>query len=312
MTRTEPSANDLHLTAALAELGLQVTPYQLERWRAMGLVPRSQRHGLGRGRGSVASLPEDALDCARTVVQATRGRQGLDVRREVVAHFCRMASRADGRLEKMAEWTVRSALIAFMERFRVPRMTEDDAYQVAMSKVIVDPYIGSHPLGYQVPGYDEDNAVRRRKLQVMRSAYQHILAAEMTGTEAVGDDLLEESVAVLGWATSESASILVAYLNTTLQRTDEHIAILRSVPYARLLEVSKLASGLMYAAAVVPDQLHDTYFSWVPTTRSEYMHDLLLSMAFLMKDQMRMEAEALMSDNTLQTAVRKSRNNVRQ
>lgn len=163
MTRSAPSASDLHLIAALAEVGLQVTPYQLERWRAMGLVPRSERHGLGRGRGSVASLPEDALDCARTVAQVTQGRQGLDVRREVVAHFCRMASLADGRLEKMAERTVRSALVAFMERFRVVQMTEDDAYQVAMSKAMADPYIGDHPLRRQVPPDGEDSVAREKK-----------------------------------------------------------------------------------------------------------------------------------------------------
>lgn len=98
-------------------------------------------------------------------------------------------------------------------------------------------------------------------MQVMRNAYQHIIAAEMTGTEAAGDELLEESVIILGWATPESASILVAYLNSTLQHTDEHIAILRSVPYESLLEVSKLASGLMYAATAAPDLLHGTHFS---------------------------------------------------
>jgi hypothetical protein len=81
MPRSQPSRADAALIAALAGQGLHVSPYQLERWRAVGLLPRNRRRGLGRGRGSVSELDGNAVAVA--TVLAHDARQG---RRLVFGH----------------------------------------------------------------------------------------------------------------------------------------------------------------------------------------------------------------------------------
>src|SRR6266545_8007212 len=81
MPRSQPSRADVALLAALAGQGLHASPYQLERWRAAGLLPRNRRRGLGRGRGSASELDETAV--ASASVLARLARQG---RRRVGSH----------------------------------------------------------------------------------------------------------------------------------------------------------------------------------------------------------------------------------
>jgi hypothetical protein len=57
---------------SLTEQGLHVTPFQLERWRAAGLLPRNRRRGLGRGRGSVSELDETAVVSASAIARLAR------------------------------------------------------------------------------------------------------------------------------------------------------------------------------------------------------------------------------------------------
>jgi hypothetical protein len=64
------------LIAALADRGLRASPYQLERWRAGGLLPRNRRRALGRGLGSSSDLDEAALVIATGLAgQARQGRR---------------------------------------------------------------------------------------------------------------------------------------------------------------------------------------------------------------------------------------------
>jgi hypothetical protein len=74
MPRSQPSRADAALLAALAGQGLHASPYQLERWRTAGLLPRNRRRGLGRGRGSAAELDEFAVAAASGL--ARNARQG--------------------------------------------------------------------------------------------------------------------------------------------------------------------------------------------------------------------------------------------
>jgi hypothetical protein len=52
-------------TAELVELargrGAAVTPRQIERWRYEGLLPRAERKGLGRGRGTAWVYTDDVV-----------------------------------------------------------------------------------------------------------------------------------------------------------------------------------------------------------------------------------------------------------
>src|SRR5947209_2143400 len=63
------------LIRALAEQGVRVSAYQIERWRACGELPRPRRHGLGRGRG-VASEPPDEQTVQRALVLAKSAQRG--------------------------------------------------------------------------------------------------------------------------------------------------------------------------------------------------------------------------------------------
>ncbi|CAM5672048.1 hypothetical protein SATRM34S_00033 [Streptomyces atroolivaceus] len=70
MVRTEPSAPDRHLIQAVAASGLKLSPYQLERWRAAGLIPRPGPDTLQRSGNTqiytseTAALVAGLLTCA--------------------------------------------------------------------------------------------------------------------------------------------------------------------------------------------------------------------------------------------------------
>ena len=61
MPRGDLSRADAELIRVLAEQGLTVSPYQLERWRAAGQLPRNRRRGLGRGKGSVSEIDDQSV-----------------------------------------------------------------------------------------------------------------------------------------------------------------------------------------------------------------------------------------------------------
>ncbi len=54
---------------------LDLSPYQLERGRTAGALPRVTRHGLGRGRGTYAEEPDEDTD-QKALVLARTSRQG--------------------------------------------------------------------------------------------------------------------------------------------------------------------------------------------------------------------------------------------
>src|ERR1700710_1030583 len=60
-------------TARLIELargrGATVTPRQIERWRYEGLLPRAERKGLGRGRGTAWLYADDVVDRFYAIIE---------------------------------------------------------------------------------------------------------------------------------------------------------------------------------------------------------------------------------------------------
>ncbi|WP_030555579.1 hypothetical protein [Streptomyces exfoliatus] len=72
MPRTPPSGADAALIQALAERGVHVSVFQLERWRTAGRLQRHPRRGLGRGCGTRAVLLPEAVVQAEMLARATR------------------------------------------------------------------------------------------------------------------------------------------------------------------------------------------------------------------------------------------------
>lgn len=70
MPRGEVSRADTALIQALAAQNLAVSPYQLERWRAAGQLPRNRRRGLGRGKGSVSELDDQVVRQAAVLARS--------------------------------------------------------------------------------------------------------------------------------------------------------------------------------------------------------------------------------------------------
>lgn len=73
MTPRATSDAAAELAAMCAAAGEPVTPRQLERWRQAGLLPSPTRRGLGRGRGSVSTSPDDTTELALAIAR-TLGR----------------------------------------------------------------------------------------------------------------------------------------------------------------------------------------------------------------------------------------------
>ena len=85
MPRSADGEADRDLTAQLAVRGLAGSSARYERWRRVGLLPRHERHGAGRGRGSVSVLAPATVEIAAAL--ARHAVQGRDLRAAVVAWF---------------------------------------------------------------------------------------------------------------------------------------------------------------------------------------------------------------------------------
>jgi hypothetical protein len=85
MPRSAASAADRELTAQLAARGLAGSSTRYERWRRAGMLPRHERRGAGRGRGSVSELAPATVEIAAALARHTG--QGRNLRAVVVAWF---------------------------------------------------------------------------------------------------------------------------------------------------------------------------------------------------------------------------------
>lgn len=89
MGARQVSAADQWLIDELRGRRVLVTGAQLERWRQAGCLPRRQRHGAGRGRGTRSVELPDTVDQAAVVASllARRGPRGVPLRRVPLALF---------------------------------------------------------------------------------------------------------------------------------------------------------------------------------------------------------------------------------
>ncbi|GGQ85239.1 hypothetical protein GCM10010216_53830 [Streptomyces flaveolus] len=118
MVRTQPGAADGHLIQLAAASGLKLSPYQLERWRAAGLVPRPGDTQVKIGSATVHT-PRTAALVAGLLVCASRCRTTDDL--ALLAYFNEVPVPLD---------PVRTALLkAYFPQYSQAREREDEALQ---------------------------------------------------------------------------------------------------------------------------------------------------------------------------------------
>jgi hypothetical protein len=232
------------LIDALAEQGVHVSRYQIERWRASGELPRPVRHGLGRGRG-VASEPPDEQTVQTTLVLARSARRGS---RGFGAHVIERL--ALGR--PVAESDVRRAVNAVLDD--IARMTgadvpgEDTGWQARQSIVARIPTRELAVAGWQdllaaVDGEPERPELTRSRKRAAAAGFIHALGG---GVEAVGDELIE-MLGLLTRLTEDQAEQL---------RREQRDAELRGEdPWAGIAEQLSLQNLRRVAAAATLDEL---------------------------------------------------------
>ncbi|TDO38242.1 hypothetical protein C8E87_1892 [Paractinoplanes brasiliensis] len=278
----------------LAKRGIQVSPYQLERWRARGLVPRNDRRGLGRGFGTYSVPSADLVSSLETI--ACAGVRRTQVEWQVLVYMHRMAKSSDGedRLARLAERPIRRCLEYAVLHERPAGMNEDDAYREAANLALEEFnwWLPRVPRGQAAAHYEPT------ELREMRAACEQVLAADRIGVLAVGSELLVESVIRLRWARTEAeAETLVDYLDLVLNRRREHLDLARSVPYDQLLGVATKAARVAAFGSTFPDRLENSRFSWLPYPGYAYSGWLVLLMAMLMDSSLVAAASGFLSSH---------------
>jgi hypothetical protein len=254
MPRSQPSRADAALIGALAAQGLHASPYQLERWRAAGLLPRNRRHGLGRGRGSVSDFDETTLLCA--IGLATQARQG---RATIGGH---VIERFAGGLP-LPEATVRAAFSAELDllagKLAVDAAAGDDGWQarhdaaerIARNAALVDLQDLLDALFHAPERPLPSPAAEHAAAQTIA----HTLAA---GVEMTPDDLLQAFAVYKGSSEEDLADLVASQHATELagdDRWDEVAEALSLNRYRELLQQVSLAELQRATAAI--------YTAWI-------------------------------------------------
>ncbi|GAA5215908.1 hypothetical protein GCM10023323_66820 [Streptomyces thinghirensis] len=157
MVRTQPGAADSHLIRIIAVSGLKLSPYQLERWRTAGLVPRRSDTQVTIG-GSTVHAPQTVALVAGLLVCAPRCRTNDDL--ALLAWFNQVPVPLD---------PVRAALLkAYFPHYSKARERENEALQ----------QIPAEHRGQEGPWYDWAEAAasvdmdNRSAVQQMRTNLQ--------------------------------------------------------------------------------------------------------------------------------------------
>jgi len=200
MPRGPQSEADRRLIDALAEDGLVVSAYQLERWRHLGLLPRTTRRGLGRGRGSTSSYPEGTVELA--VAVAAGMRRGRPARQVALSLFAESKA--------VPEPAVRAALeheIDRLARRRPPAETDQEvtqafgaAYRRARRLSSQEPILplaaGLNPF-QQTPA---SQASHRQRARALRKSVELADVAASIGYQDLAGEQIEDVLEGLGLA----------------------------------------------------------------------------------------------------------------
>ncbi|MEV6012305.1 hypothetical protein AB0M29_36565 [Streptomyces sp. NPDC051976] len=211
MVRGVPSPADRELIERLAALDVVVSGAQLERWRAAGLLPGHARRWLGRGRGSVSVLVEEAVAVA--AVLGRHARPGRDLRWTVIAWYAEAGLPAGPGELAVPEppWpAVREALVWAMDGSPARRLVvqaraagggseeAQDAFYAEAGRVV-----GRGPAGLPHPDEvrrlveDPEGEWEPGLERARRRAAVHLAAAAGMGASEVGGEALIEALATL-------------------------------------------------------------------------------------------------------------------
>lgn len=183
------------LIRAAAEHDVHVSPYQIERWRTAGELPRPVRHGQGRGNGVRAEDP-DQHTVMLVVTLANASRQG---RPRPLGH----ALERLGRGLPVDEKTVRHAFTHQLDRLdRLIHADSDDADTAwqARSDAAVRAARDGLPVHLQnlVDAIDDAPARAEPPPTVLRSAMAGLLHGIGSGEEDVTEEELIDAFHVMG------------------------------------------------------------------------------------------------------------------
>jgi hypothetical protein len=208
--RGSDSAADRELTARLAARGLTGSSTRYERWRRAGLLPRHERRGAGRGRGSISALASATVEIA--AVLARHAVQGRDLRAAVVAWFFEagrptlpgqstVPEPPDAAVAGALAWAVHADpgyRILQRARSAVTEAQKDAFYAIAVERARRGPDAAN--------GFDP-SAVREALLSGgdvhfassgTRTDVVHLVAAMGLGAEEVGAEAFADAIAASG------------------------------------------------------------------------------------------------------------------
>jgi len=201
-----------YLDTALAVRGLVGSSTRYERWRHAGLLPRHERHGAGRGRGSISVLAPATIEIAVALARHTA--QGRDLRATVIAWFFEAGHPAtpgdpavpeppDVAVAEALAWAVRTDPgYRLLQRARaaVTETQKDDFYAVAAERARrgPDPSAGFDPAAIRkalLSGRDIEDTFASSE---SRTDIVHYIAALGLGLEEVGTDAFADAIAASG------------------------------------------------------------------------------------------------------------------
>jgi hypothetical protein len=241
MPRGAPSRADVDLMVELEKLGVFVSPYQLERWRLAGYLPKPVRRGLGRGPGSTSRYPDEALPMA--VVLACKTGQRRSTKAAVLELFMEGFP--------FQEKAVRAALLwvldrAERERKRVRRQgTAAITKAVDRSRASVTAY---HPL---LVTFNPEKQQPRRVLRQRAAHRRELKDAVAMSVDAAIHNETPPADSVLNWLRlagmpGVAENILIAEeskAGTSSRALTPARRLARTIPFSQLCAARWVANG---------------------------------------------------------------------
>lgn len=242
MPRGEVGGSTAALIAAAAAEGVEISAYQIERWRAQGALPRAVRHGLGQGHGTRARHPDEAT-IQQAILLGRNSRQGV--------------ARPGGHIIErfalglpVAEDQVRAAFAAQLDA--VARLTAADvqgvdagwqARQSAADRAAGSPYpLTSVRWSEFVDAIDGKEMAAPPESAQRRAALDGMIHAVGAGAEATGEDLAAMVATVLHLSEQQLESLRRAQQEAELRGEDLLEVVAQAISVNNLRSIVRTVS----------------------------------------------------------------------